>query len=119
MNTSVTAAALTPSSPNPNKQQKQTAKEVIAAKFDMVTNLISEKKIPALDELQRRLSCTICSPPRPEPSVFRWPRLRIDMTTTIRERWTCFLPPRCRWRSEQRASGRKGSLFIPPIGKSS
>jgi hypothetical protein len=52
MNTSVTAAALTPSSPNPNKQQKQTAKEVIAAKFDMVTNLISEKKIPALDELQ-------------------------------------------------------------------
>jgi hypothetical protein len=52
MNTSVTTAAVTPSSTNPNTQQKQTAEEVIAAKFDMVTNLISEKKIPALDELQ-------------------------------------------------------------------
>ena len=31
MNTSVAAAAVTPSTPNPNKQQKQTAKEVIAA----------------------------------------------------------------------------------------
>jgi hypothetical protein len=31
MNTIVTAAAVTPSTPNSNKQQKQTAKEVIAA----------------------------------------------------------------------------------------
>jgi N-terminal domain of anti-restriction factor ArdC len=31
MNTIVTAAAVTPSTPNRNQQQKQTAKEVIAA----------------------------------------------------------------------------------------
>ena len=53
MNTIATAAGVAPSSPNPNLQPKQTAKEVIAANvFDMVTNLISEKKIPALDELR-------------------------------------------------------------------
>ncbi len=61
--------------------------------FYMVTNLISERErfLPSTNYRWRH-SCTICSPPRPGPSVFRWPRLPTGTTPAIRARWTCILP---------------------------
>ena len=86
--------------------------------FEMVTTLISERKIP---DPQRTTDGG-----SPAPSVhshaqghrvFRLPRLRTGTTTTIRAPWTCFLPLRCHWRSELRASERRRSLSIPPTGR--
>ena len=48
MNTSVTAAAVTPSTPNPNKQQKQTAKEVIAANVQALIEQLEQGHSEAL-----------------------------------------------------------------------
>ena len=48
MNTTVTAAAVTPSTPNPNKQQKQTAKEVIAANVQALIEQLEQGHSEAL-----------------------------------------------------------------------
>jgi hypothetical protein len=48
MNTSVAAAAVTPSTPNPNKQQKQTAKEVIAANVQALIEQLEQGHSEAL-----------------------------------------------------------------------
>ena len=48
MNTSVTATAVTPSTPNPNKQQKQTAKEVIAANVQALIEQLEQGHSDAL-----------------------------------------------------------------------
>jgi antirestriction protein ArdC len=48
MNTSITAAAATPSTPNPNKQQKQTAKEVIAANVQALIEQLEQGHSEAL-----------------------------------------------------------------------
>jgi hypothetical protein len=48
MNTSVTAAAVTSSTPNPNKQQKQTAKEVIAANVQALIEQLEQGHSEAL-----------------------------------------------------------------------
>jgi len=48
MNTSVTAAAATSSTPNPNKQQKQTAKEVIAANVQALIEQLEQGHSEAL-----------------------------------------------------------------------
>ena len=48
MNTSVTAAAVTTSTQNPNKQQKQTAKEVIAANVQALIEQLEQGHSEAL-----------------------------------------------------------------------
>ena len=48
MNTSVTATVVTPSTPNPNKQQKQTAKEVIAANVEALIEQLEQGHSEAL-----------------------------------------------------------------------
>ena len=48
MNTTVTDAAVTPSTPNPNKQKKQTAKEVIAANIQALIEQLEQGHSEAL-----------------------------------------------------------------------
>ena len=48
MNTTDTAAAVTPSTANPNKQQKQTAKEVIAANVQALIEQLEQGHSEAL-----------------------------------------------------------------------
>jgi hypothetical protein len=48
MDTIATAAAVTPSTPNPNKQQKQTAKEVIAANVQVLIERLEQGYSDAL-----------------------------------------------------------------------
>ena len=48
MNTTDTAAAVTPSTENPNKQQKQTAKELIAANVQALIEQLEQGHSEAL-----------------------------------------------------------------------
>jgi hypothetical protein len=82
--------------------------------FDIVTNLISERKIPALDELQMQalLHHLFTATPRD---------IRIHVAE-VAYRYDCdhpramdvFLPLRCHWPNGPHARGRRRSLPIPP-----
>ena len=54
MNTIVTAVAVNPSTPNLNKQQKQTAKELIAAKVQALIEQLGEGTFRSLYSLPDR-----------------------------------------------------------------
>ena len=85
--------------------------------FDIVTNLISERNIPALDELQMQALLHHLFTATPRDIRIHVAEVAYRYDRDHPRAMYCFLPLRCHRPNGPHASERRRSLSIPPTCK--